>query len=66
MGNKVLYTTIGAIIGLAVGVVPTIKEIAKSGGDQRANPLVYITTFIGSIIVGAAIGNALCENQPTL
>ncbi len=57
MGNKVLYTTIGAIIGLAVGVVPTIREIGNgTNGTNGADPKIYLTTFFGPIIVGGAIG----------
>ncbi len=62
--SETLYTALGAVIGLAVGIVPTIKEIAKAGGNQQANPAVFITTFIGTIIVGGAIGKALYEQKP--
>ncbi len=64
--SETLYTVIGAILGFGVGIVPTIKEIAKSGGNQKAREAVFLTTFLGSIIVGGAIGKALYEEKPAM
>ena len=60
MGNKKLYIGIGAVIGLVVGIVPTIREIGNgTNGTNGADPKIYLTTFFGPIIVGGAIGYSL-------
>lgn len=65
MRDKILYTGIGALIGLGVAIYPTTKYIMDNtgGSGSGTNNAITVSLFFGPILGCGVIGYSLAQYQ---